>query len=243
MFDGPEGTPVAAARKEPLVLGGEVDVAGRVAAIAASVRAVSSHLEPWRVLPERRLPAERSLPGHWPAQEARCRSEGKRLMSVPISASTGLAVRRCMPGIVQSSSTACREGELRLDLVGEQLDLLVEEVEMGEDRRHDQRALAAEAADQRLLERRTAPTATGVSTATWSRRASLALAAGTARVARAEPRRRSSGRLPRHDAAGPDAQPAPDLICRDFSSRVPGRRLCGDITYIRTWAAGPTSRS
>ena len=38
-------------------------------------------------------------------------------------------------------------GELRLDLVGEQLDLLVEEVEVGEDRRDDQRVLGIEAAD------------------------------------------------------------------------------------------------
>jgi len=34
----------------------------------------------------------------------------------------------------------------------------------------------------------------------------------------------------------PDAQAAPDLICRDFSSQEPGSKLCGDITYIRTWA-------
>lgn len=31
----------------------------------------------------------------------------------------------------------------------------------------------------------------------------------------------------------PDAQPAPDLVRRDFTSPVPGRRLVGDITYIR----------
>jgi hypothetical protein len=41
-------------------------------------------------------------------------------------------------------------GELRLDLRGEQLDLLVEEVEVGEDRRENQRVLAVEATDQRL---------------------------------------------------------------------------------------------
>ena len=34
----------------------------------------------------------------------------------------------------------------------------------------------------------------------------------------------------------PDAKAAPDLICRDFTSQEPGSRLCGDITYIRTWA-------
>jgi putative transposase len=33
----------------------------------------------------------------------------------------------------------------------------------------------------------------------------------------------------------PDAQAAPDLICRDFTSQEPGTKLCGDITYIRTW--------
>ncbi len=34
----------------------------------------------------------------------------------------------------------------------------------------------------------------------------------------------------------PGGQAAPDLICRDFSSQEPGSKLCGDITYIRTWA-------
>jgi putative transposase len=34
----------------------------------------------------------------------------------------------------------------------------------------------------------------------------------------------------------PGAQAAPDLICRDFTSQEPGTKLCGDITYIRTWA-------
>ncbi len=34
----------------------------------------------------------------------------------------------------------------------------------------------------------------------------------------------------------PDAKAAPDLINRDFTSQEPGSRLCGDITYIRTWA-------
>jgi putative transposase len=31
----------------------------------------------------------------------------------------------------------------------------------------------------------------------------------------------------------PDAQPAPDLVRRDFTATAPGRRLVGDITYIR----------
>ena len=33
----------------------------------------------------------------------------------------------------------------------------------------------------------------------------------------------------------PGAKAAPDLICRDFTSQEPGTRLCGDITYLRTW--------
>src|SRR5262245_65125905 len=72
----------------------------RLAAVAASVSAVSSHLEPWRDAFERRLPAERLLPGHCPAQLARWRAEGKRLMSAPVSATITSAVRRWTPGIV-----------------------------------------------------------------------------------------------------------------------------------------------
>jgi putative transposase len=34
----------------------------------------------------------------------------------------------------------------------------------------------------------------------------------------------------------PAAAAAPDLINRDFTSQEPGTKLCGDITYIRTWA-------
>ena len=43
----------------------------REAALADSVSVVRNHFEPWRGLPERRLPADSRLPGHWPAQEAR----------------------------------------------------------------------------------------------------------------------------------------------------------------------------
>src|SRR3954452_3521124 len=66
----------------------------RVAASAASSTAQSSHLEPLRVLPERRLPADWWLPGHCPAHEASCLAEGKMLMSTPISAMIASAVRR-----------------------------------------------------------------------------------------------------------------------------------------------------
>ena len=28
----------------------------------------------------------------------------------------------------------------------------------------------------------------------------------------------------------------PDLLRRDFTAQAPGRKWCGDITYVRTWA-------
>ena len=52
----------------------------REAAFADSVSVVRSHLEPWPGLPERCLPADSRLPGHCPAQEARCALLGKTLM-------------------------------------------------------------------------------------------------------------------------------------------------------------------
>lgn len=58
----------------------------RAAAFADSVRVVRSHFEPFLVLPERCFPADSSLPGHIPAQEARRAEEPNRAMSVPISA-------------------------------------------------------------------------------------------------------------------------------------------------------------
>lgn len=58
----------------------------RATARVASTRTSRTARLPLRVLPERRLPALSWLPGQRPAQEAKCRCEGKRLMSVPISA-------------------------------------------------------------------------------------------------------------------------------------------------------------
>jgi hypothetical protein len=51
----------------------------RVLAWAASVSAIDSHFDPLRVLPERRLPADSSLPGH----RAGARSRAKRRMNAP----------------------------------------------------------------------------------------------------------------------------------------------------------------
>ena len=33
-----------------------------------------------------------------------------------------------------------------------------------------------------------------------------------------------------------DLDERPDLLRRDFTADEPGKKLCGDITYIRTWA-------
>src|SRR3954466_7049148 len=84
----------------------------RAAARAASVNAPCSHLDPLRVLPERRLPADSSLPGHIPAHEARWPEVGNRLMSTPISAIRVSAVLRSTPGIVSRSSTSPEKGAI-----------------------------------------------------------------------------------------------------------------------------------
>jgi hypothetical protein len=57
----------------------------------------SSHFEPLRARPDRRLPADWSLPGHPPAQLARCPAVGKTVMSIPISATMTSAVRCATP--------------------------------------------------------------------------------------------------------------------------------------------------
>src|SRR3954452_24793942 len=82
----------------------------RLALLAHSTSVWLSHLEPLRVLPVRRLPADSSLPGHMPAQEARCLAVGKTLMSPPVSAMITSAARRPTPGIVHKSSTAGAKG-------------------------------------------------------------------------------------------------------------------------------------
>src|SRR5438034_7921210 len=100
--------------------------------MAASLSASLSHFEPLRVRPERRLPADWSLPGHCPAQEARWRSLGKTDMSTPISARMFSAVRLDPVERAQELNRRPERVQLLLDRVREPLDLLVEEVEVGE---------------------------------------------------------------------------------------------------------------
>ena len=106
----------------------------RRAASAASPSAKSSHFDPLRVRPERRRPADWSLPGHCPAQHASCLAVGNTDISAPISAMMYSAVRRRSPGIVHSSQRPSRRGDLLPDRVGKTADLLIQEVDMREDR-------------------------------------------------------------------------------------------------------------
>ena len=81
------------------------------------------------------------------------RRSGSRLMSVPISARMTSAVRRCTPGIVNSSSTARSKGAMRSSIARRAGDRLVEEIEVSEDRADQKRVSVVEAALQRLAQR------------------------------------------------------------------------------------------
>lgn len=90
-----------------LLLGGSVV---RAAACAASVSAIRSHMDPWRVRPARRFPPEALLPGQIPAHDARCAEVGKALMSRPPSAINTSATRRPTPGMVITNPTTSTTG-------------------------------------------------------------------------------------------------------------------------------------
>src|SRR6266542_3583399 len=76
----------------------------REAARAASMRIEQRWVLPLRRRPERRLPADSWLPGHSPAQAARCLAVGNRAISTPISEMTAIAARSPMPGMLISRS-------------------------------------------------------------------------------------------------------------------------------------------
>ena len=123
----------------------------RIAAIAASSSAQSSHLEPLRVLPERRLPADWSLPGHCPAQEARCLAVGN---TAHVDADLGddhLGGAPLHAGDrAQQLNGLLERGDLLSDRLGQAGDLLIEEVQVGEDRADPDRVQVIEAALERL---------------------------------------------------------------------------------------------
>src|ERR1700677_4205344 len=64
--------------------------------IAAVTRAVFRKTFPFRLFPDRFLPALSLLPGQRPAQDARVAGEAKALMSTPISAMTVTALIQSM---------------------------------------------------------------------------------------------------------------------------------------------------
>src|SRR3954451_11091958 len=120
-------------------------VRARVAAQAASTIAVRSAVSPLRARPVGRLPADSWLPGHSPAQDARCAAVGKRLMSAPASARNTQAVRGPRPGIVHSRSTDVeKRGDLGLHLRIEPVDRGGEVVDVVEQHAQQQRVVLAE---------------------------------------------------------------------------------------------------
>src|SRR5450755_1065355 len=82
----------------------------RDAALADSMRAMRSHLEPLRVLPEKCLPADSLFPGHIAAHDANRPAEPNRLMSTPISEMITSAVRRLTQGWCRGGQSPGRKG-------------------------------------------------------------------------------------------------------------------------------------
>jgi hypothetical protein len=94
VFDGPERFLVAAAGFQARVLRGEVRV---LAANCCEGGFLKRPVEPFGALAGLAGAAFAggwSLPGHWPAQEARCLSVGNTDMSTPISGTMTSAARR-----------------------------------------------------------------------------------------------------------------------------------------------------
>jgi hypothetical protein len=100
-------------------------------AISASVR--RSQGLPRRVRPLRRRPPLSVLPGHIPAQEARCSAEGKRERSVPLLSDErfGGSLRHAGDGLQECDGFLIR-GETRGELGVHPRDGRVQVVQMGE---------------------------------------------------------------------------------------------------------------
>ena len=92
--DGPFASPTSC---EAAILRRWISVLAARRSPAACTSAFTSQLLPCRVRPLSRLPALSLLLGQRPAHEAKWDAEGKRLMSVPISASTSSATLRPTP--------------------------------------------------------------------------------------------------------------------------------------------------
>ena len=142
--------------REAGVLGGEVGVFGADRRPARLLRASqSSHLDPLRVLPERRLPADWSLPGHCPAQVARCLSVGKTRHVGADLGDDHLGGAPLNAGDRAEQLNGRRErGDLLLDRVGEPRRSARRGSRCGRGSRRSRRAcMMVEAALERLLQR------------------------------------------------------------------------------------------
>src|SRR3954453_6653155 len=121
----------------------------RVAAQAASTIAVRNAVLPLRARPEGRLPADSWLPGHSPAQEARCAAVGKRVMSGPASARITHAVRGPSPGIAEQLNRLGERGDLGLHLRIQPIDRRGEVIDVVQQHAQQQRVVLAESTLQR----------------------------------------------------------------------------------------------
>jgi hypothetical protein len=192
---------VGEARLEALVLGGEVGALAADRGQRGFFKGDAQPLAAFAGASERRLPADRSLPGQRPAQEARWPAVGKTLMSMPISAISTLAVRAATPVIVLASSTppARVRAHLVLDRHRQPGDLLIEEVQVGVDRADDQRVVGLEAALERL------PTRGDLGTQPAARQIGVNLRVGGARDQRVEHRATGDAEAVGSDAIKLDA--------------------------------------
>ena len=111
--DRADGLFGASTGAEAVELGLEVAALGSVAAQAHWIRVVFSQGAPLRMRVDRRLPALSSFFGHSPAQEIRWPSVGKRLMSMPISATMtlGAEVAEARNGVL-SDRGGLRKGSI-----------------------------------------------------------------------------------------------------------------------------------
>ena len=105
-------------------------------------------------MPERRLRADWSLPGHWPAHDARCRGDAKRAMSTPISARMHSAPRCWIRRSCTAFNGRRERADLLLDGVREPVDLLVQEVDVREDRPDPERVMRVEVPGERFTQLR-----------------------------------------------------------------------------------------
>src|SRR3954471_12119037 len=125
----------------------------RIAAMAASSSAKSSHSDPLRVLPERRLPADWSLPGQRPGP-GREVPRGRELGHVGADlGEDALRAAALDAGHRAQQFNRRRErADLFLDHAGELFDLLVEEIDVAQDRADPQPVMGVEVSGERLAQ-------------------------------------------------------------------------------------------